>query len=202
MTDRVPAADDPADDRGLFEEWSDYAAIVAGDLLRHRAIFRALGDWAHLARPGPFTLADLGCGDAGLIAPTFTDTGLWRYTGVDTSPTALADARGHLAGARFETPLVEADMLDWLRDAGAAAAPDIILTVYAVHHLPTTGKRLFFDRAFASLPSGGAIVIDHTEALVAIDVNSARATRGGDIEETAFRTNLEAAEEEIGRAHV
>ena len=46
-----------------------------------------------------------------------------------------------------------------------------------------------------SLPSGGAIVIDHTEALVSVDVNSARATRGADIEETAFRTNLEAAEE-------
>jgi len=46
-----------------------------------------------------------------------------------------------------------------------------------------------------NLPSGGAIVIDHTEALVAIDVNSARATKGHDIEETAFRTNLEAAEE-------
>ncbi|MBV4395973.1 Rne/Rng family ribonuclease [Advenella alkanexedens] len=45
------------------------------------------------------------------------------------------------------------------------------------------------------LPSGGAIVIDHTEALVAIDVNSARSTRGTDIEETALRTNLEAAEE-------
>lgn len=46
-----------------------------------------------------------------------------------------------------------------------------------------------------TLPSGGAIVIDHTEALVAIDVNSARATRGADIEETAFRTNCEAADE-------
>jgi ribonuclease E len=46
-----------------------------------------------------------------------------------------------------------------------------------------------------NLPSGGAIVIDHTEALVAIDVNSARATRGSDIEETAFRTNLEATDE-------
>ena len=45
------------------------------------------------------------------------------------------------------------------------------------------------------LPSGGAIVIDHTEALVSVDVNSARAIRGGDIEETATRTNLEAAEE-------
>jgi ribonuclease E len=46
-----------------------------------------------------------------------------------------------------------------------------------------------------ALPSGGAIVIDHTEAMVAIDVNSARATRGADIEETALRTNLEAADE-------
>src|SRR6478609_9172829 len=45
------------------------------------------------------------------------------------------------------------------------------------------------------LPSGGAIVIDHTEALVSVDVNSARATRGGDIETTAYNTNLEAADE-------
>ena len=49
-----------------------------------------------------------------------------------------------------------------------------------------------------ALPSGGAIVLDHTEALVAVDVNSARATRGADIEQTALNTNLEAAEE-IGR---
>jgi ribonuclease E len=49
-----------------------------------------------------------------------------------------------------------------------------------------------------SLPSGGSIVIDHTEALTAIDINSARATKGEDIEATALNTNLEAAEE-IGR---
>ena len=46
-----------------------------------------------------------------------------------------------------------------------------------------------------TLPSGGVVVFDHTEALISIDVNSARSTRGSDIEETAFRTNLEAAEE-------
>ena len=45
------------------------------------------------------------------------------------------------------------------------------------------------------LPSGGSIVIDATEALTAIDINSARSTRGGDIEETALNTNLEAADE-------
>ncbi|MEH6491097.1 MAG: ribonuclease E [Halopseudomonas sp.] len=51
-----------------------------------------------------------------------------------------------------------------------------------------------FERE-VKLPSGGSIVIDHTEALVSIDINSARATKGGDIEETALQTNLEAAEE-------
>ena len=50
-------------------------------------------------------------------------------------------------------------------------------------------------RREVQLPSGGAIVVDHTEALISIDINSARATRGGDIEETAFNTNLEAADE-------
>ena len=45
------------------------------------------------------------------------------------------------------------------------------------------------------LPSGGSIVIDVTEALTAIDINSARSNRGGDIEETALNTNLEAADE-------
>ena len=57
------------------------------------------------------------------------------------------------------------------------------------------------ESAFAhnvNLPSGGSIVIDHTEALVSIDINSARATKGSDIEATAFNTNLEAADE-IGR---
>lgn len=50
-------------------------------------------------------------------------------------------------------------------------------------------------RRDVSLPSGGSIVIDHTEALLSIDINSARATKGSDIEETALNTNLEAADE-------
>lgn len=50
-------------------------------------------------------------------------------------------------------------------------------------------------RREVQLPSGGAIVIDHTEALISIDINSARATKGSDIEETARNTNLEATDE-------
>jgi len=54
------------------------------------------------------------------------------------------------------------------------------------------------ESAFARtvhLPSGGSVVIDHTEALLSIDINSARSTKGSDIEDTAYRTNLEAADE-------
>ncbi len=53
---------------------------------------------------------------------------------------------------------------------------------------------LAFDRE-VSLPSGGSIVIDHTEAMISIDINSAKSTKGSDIEETALNTNLEAADE-------
>jgi len=64
------------------------------------------------------------------------------------------------------------------------------------HQIETAYSRV------VQLPSGGAIVIDQTEALVAVDVNSARAIKGGDIEETATRTNLEAADEVARQARL
>lgn len=62
------------------------------------------------------------------------------------------------------------------------------------HHQIESQVETVHDRV-VRLPSGGTIAIDHTEALVAIDINSARATRGSDIEVTALTTNLEAASE-------
>jgi ribonuclease E len=70
---------------------------------------------------------------------------------------------------------------------------DPLFTRYQIEHQIETA----FSRE-VRLPSGGAVIIDHTEALISIDINSARATKGSDIEETALNTNLEAAEE-IGR---
>jgi ribonuclease E len=78
------------------------------------------------------------------------------------------------------------------------------LKMYSDHSVPLFTRFQIesqIESAFAhkvSLPSGGSIVVDHTEALTAIDINSARATKGEDIEATALQTNLEAAEE-IGR---
>lgn len=145
----------------FFDGWEVYASIVARDLMHHRAIFRAIRGWTHLHRPGPFTLADLGCGDCGFVLPTFTDTALWRYTGVDASRGALDVAAKNLAGARFQTRLVEADMLDWLRGAGAGGADtgtDVVLSLFSVHHLPSEAKRTFFERANAALAPGGTLL--------------------------------------------
>ena len=143
-----------------FNQWHVYQAIVDANWMAHREIFNAVRTWVLLRYPGPFTLLDLGCGDGGFMKRTFDDTGLWAYTGVDASPTALGKARDELAGARFEVRLIEADMLAALRATpDPVAAPcDVILASYAVHHLPAPEKREFFRLAHARLAPRGCLL--------------------------------------------
>lgn len=65
--------------------------------------------------------------------------------------------------------------------------------IFSLYNLETQIEKIYESRV--TLPSGGSIVINPTEALVSIDVNSSRSVRGKELEETAFKTNLEAAEE-------
>lgn len=67
------------------------------------------------------------------------------------------------------------------------------LPLFSLYQIESQIKSIFQREVY--LPSGGSIVIDYTEALTAIDINSSRATRGSDLEQTAFNTNLEAADE-------
>lgn len=93
-------------------------------------------------------------------------------------------------------------VFDQVRDHVALIRPDFVNRVKTYqgdvplfnHYQVESQIESAFQRE-VRLPSGGSIVIDPTEALTSIDINSARATKGGDIEETAFQTNLEAAEE-------
>lgn len=142
-----------------FNQWHVYRAIVDANWMAHREIFGGIKVWILTRYPGPFTLLDLGCGDAGFIRATFDETGVWSYTGVDASAAALAKARSELAGARFQTRLVEADMLAFLAASPRdAASVDVILASYAVHHLPPHEKREFFRRAHGLLASGGSLL--------------------------------------------
>ncbi|MDO4938036.1 MAG: ribonuclease E/G, partial [Sutterellaceae bacterium] len=94
------------------------------------------------------------------------------------------------------------DIYDQARQFMAHVMPDMVNRVKRYREETPLFSRFQIEHQIETaysrtvpLPSGGAIVIDHTEALVAVDVNSARATRGADIEETALKTNLEAADE-------
>lgn len=151
---------DPTEATRWFNQWHVYRSIVDHDWMCHRGIFDAIKQWVVLRHPGPFTLLDLGCGDGGFIEDTFTDTGLWAYTGVDASQAALGKAREELAAARFQVRLIEADMLDYLSADTRAVAPafDVILASYAVHHLPIREKREFFRRVHGTLAPGGSLL--------------------------------------------
>jgi tRNA (cmo5U34)-methyltransferase len=151
---------DPEKATRWFNQWHVYRSIVDNNWMCHGEIFSAIKSWVLLRHPGPFTLLDLGCGDAGFIQGTFTDTGLWAYTGVDAAQAALAKARAELSGARFQSRLVEADLLSYLGDQpGQESQPfDVILASYAVHHLPIREKQEFFRRAHARLAPGGCLL--------------------------------------------
>lgn len=144
-----------------FNQWHVYRAIVDANWMAHREIFKAVRSWVLLRYPGPFTLLDLGCGDAGCIKSTFDETGLWAYTGIDASPTAVAKARTELAGARCQVQFLETDMLAYLRgDSGAAAQTfDVILASYAVHHLPAREKQELFQLAHRKLAPRGSLLL-------------------------------------------
>lgn len=151
---------DPEEATRWFNQWHVYRAIVDANWMAHREIFGAVRKWVLLRHPGPFTLLDLGCGDAGFIKGTFDETGLWAYTGVDASQAALAKAQDELAGARFQVELREADMLAYLREHSEPAAKtfDVILASYAVHHLPVREKQEFFQLAHAKLAPRGSLL--------------------------------------------
>lgn len=97
-----------------------------------------------------------------------------------------------------DAPLVYEDVLNFVKAVMPAYENKIKLYQDEIPLFSRYQIEAQIETAFqreVKLPSGGSVVIDPTEALVSIDINSARATKGGDIEETALQTNLEAADE-------
>ncbi|WP_404470837.1 ribonuclease E [Vreelandella venusta] len=98
----------------------------------------------------------------------------------------------------IDSPEIHAEALGFIRQVMPSYQQKIKLYVDEVPLFSRFQIESQIETAYqreVKLPSGGSIVIDHTEALVSIDINSARATRGSDIEETALQTNSEAADE-------
>src|SRR3990167_8302363 len=118
------------------------------------------------------------------------------------SDVIIRAVRDHLRQDISEVFIDNADAFQRVQDYISQVRPDFVSNIKLYSDTMPLFSRFQIERQIESayqrevrLPSGGSIVIDHSEALVAIDINSSRATKGGNIEETALQTNLEAADE-------
>lgn len=149
---------DRDDHTTLFRNsWSIYDAIAAENYMFHREIYEIVTDRLRRRhQSGPYTLLDLGCGNARFLAPSLRAAPPSRYDGVDLSATALAEARGYLDGLEGIF-LHEHDMVGFIALSGTR--PDVIFSGYAAHHLPTATKARLFDACAAALAPGGEMLM-------------------------------------------
>lgn len=132
---------------------------------------------AAIAKPGPYLIAE----ESNVVLRSVRDH--FRH---DIAEVIIDDEAAY-EQVKSYINLVRPDFIDRIKHYKEHTP---VFSYYQVEtHVETAYQRE------VRLPSGGSIVIDHTEALVAIDVNSSRATKGNSIEETAYQTNLEATDE-------
>lgn len=144
-----------------FKQWGVYRSIVDNNWMCHGAIQAAIHEFVVAAYPQPFTVLDLGCGDAGLIQETFKGIPIAAYTGVDASSAALAEARREFATSRFPARFIEADLLGYLANQPEDAkdkSPDVVMAGYVAHHLSLMDKKQFFSLAHSTLAQDGTLV--------------------------------------------
>lgn len=139
-----------------FAAWGCYRAIVDHDWMRHAEITAAIRASLLATRQTPFSVLDLGCGDAEPGLRALAGTVASGYTGVDAAPAALVEARRRLAAAGREGSLVAADAVaEIARRAEQGERVDVILAGYVVHHFPAPLKRSFFQDCRRALARGG-----------------------------------------------
>lgn len=148
------------DVKQFFNQWHLYQQIMENNYIAHHGIHAALRKFVVSQFDKPFTLLDLGCGDASAIPSTFAGTTLQAYTGVDLSPVVLQQAAKNLMAVPFEIDLVEDDFTRYLAHSGWKHF-DVVLAGFALHHLYLEEKRQFFKQCYAILePSGYFLLYD------------------------------------------
>ncbi len=142
----------------FFHVWDTYARVVGGNYMFHRELGAALRA-ALVARfqGRPFSLVDLGCGDAATLAPILLDMPVKAYFGADLSQPALALARQNLSDLACTVELRHADMRDAL--IGLTGPADVIYSSFALHHLTRDEKAAFFRAASQKLAPDGAMML-------------------------------------------
>ncbi len=142
----------------FFEAWALYQKVIANNWMDHREVYAEVGERLQGHFTGrALTVADLGCGDASLMAQVLAEHEVTAYAGFDLSAPALALARKNLAALECPVGLEATDLLTGLQ--ATEQRFDLIFSGYAFHHLREERRADFFETARERLAPDGLLVV-------------------------------------------
>ncbi|RKZ88747.1 MAG: ubiquinone biosynthesis protein UbiE [Candidatus Parabeggiatoa sp. nov. 3] len=145
--------------KDYFDQWNLYQKIINFNYMVHNEIFEVLRQFFDANFHQPFSLLDLGCGDAFYTARLLKDTHIARYVGVDLSETALGYANKNMDSISCEKVFIEGNLMEVVRDFQARF--DVIIAGYSIHHLTLEEKDAFFGHCCTALkPKGQFLAYD------------------------------------------
>ena len=144
----------------FVDTWTVYKKIVQGNFMFHQEIYQSVDRLLKERDPAPFSLLDLGCGDAENLHPLLLRRNVAHYVGVDLSVVALKLAAEHLQNLQLKVEFQVDDMLHFLEQEDPQTF-DVIFSGFALHHLSPTEKRRFLMAVKKRLtPEGEFILVD------------------------------------------
>lgn len=141
--------------RAFFNEVTIYDVLVANDYMAHTGIHRALRENLSGLKE-PFSIIDLGCGDASRIAGTLQGLPVRDYFGVDLSSVALRRAEENMSTVAGTLSFFEDDLIAFL-NSGKTEPVDVIVAGFAAHHLNEPDKRRLLRLCMRNLKQDGAL---------------------------------------------
>jgi SAM-dependent methyltransferase len=141
----------------FVDTWEVYRKLVAANYMFHRELYADVERLLTPANGQPFTLLDLGCGDAATLLPVLRRLPVSGYCGVDLSPVALELAAANLQGLGGTVTFRLGDILDTL--AGEMDPVDVIFSSFVLHHLDADEQLSFLRGCRRQLRPGGQLLL-------------------------------------------
>ena len=146
----------------LFNDrWKLYQKILSNNYMEHREIYDILHKFLHKYFQKPFSLLELGCGDASFTVKALANTNVAAYQGIDLSESALLIAQANMASTPYTKTFLQGDISERVSQLLEIQRNsfDAILTSFAFHHLSLEEKDVAIGKIFSLLNPGGTFII-------------------------------------------
>ena len=153
----LPAKENTAEVKAFFDQWKSYQTLIDHNYLCHREVYALLRDYLKTKFTQPFSVLDLGCGDAGFMSKTLAKTCAASYQGVDLSEMALKLAKRHFQRQSLQKNFICGDFSTFL--ARNNAKRDVIWIGLSFHHLSKAQKGEFLARSREKLNQNGVLMM-------------------------------------------